>query len=107
MLTKTNEYNQYLLSGLTFTFISNIFTRYYKSDKLGRNVSSFIHASLSSFLSLLVLLLKNYSLDTDLLESFIRCFCTGYFIYDTFITLYIKRNYENCIYLSSLCIFYF
>lgn len=92
MLTKTNEYNQYLLSGLTFTFISSVFTKFYKNDKLGRNVSSFLHATTSSSLSLLVLLLRSNSLDTTLLESFIRSLCTGYFLYDTLITLKYQKG---------------
>ena len=74
MLTKTNEYIYYLFSGLSFTFLSNIFTRYYRNGKLGRNLSSLIHASLSSFLSLGLLVADNYtSYDVTNLEVFIRC----------------------------------
>ena len=99
MLTKTNEYIYYLFSGLSFTLLSNIFTRYYRNGKLGRNVSSLIHASLSSFLSLGLLVADNYtSYDVTNLEVFIRCLSTGYFIYDTFVTLYNQKGIMRAAY---------
>ena len=93
MLTKTNEYIYYLFSGLSFTFLSGMFTLFYRNGKLGRNTSSLIHAGLSSFLSFSLLLAdKCTTYDVTNLEIFIRCLSTGYFLYDTFITLYYQKG---------------
>jgi len=99
MLTKTNEYIYYLFSGLSFTFLSGMFTLFYKNGKLGRNTTSLIHAGLSSFLSLGLLIADNYtSHDVTNLEVFIRCLSTGYFIYDTFVTLYNQKGIMRAAY---------
>ena len=99
MLTKTNEYVYYLFSGLSFTFLSGMFTLFYKNGKLGRNTTSLIHAGLSSFLSLGLLIADNYtSHDVTNLEVFIRCLSTGYFIYDTFVTLYNQKGIMRAAY---------
>ena len=93
MLTKTNEYIYYLFSGLSFTFLSGMFTLFYRNGKLGRNTSSLIHASLSSLLSFGLLVADKCSTyDVTNLEIFIRCLSTGYFLYDTFITLYYQKG---------------
>jgi len=99
MLTKTNEYTYYLLSGLSFTFLSNIFSLYFKNDKLGRNTSSLIHASLSSFLSFGLLILDKYTnYNVSNLELFIRCLSTGYFVYDTYNTLCYQKGIMRAAY---------
>jgi len=99
MLTKTNEYVYYLFSGLSFTFLSGMFTLFYKNGKLGRNTSSLIHAGLSSFLSLgLIVSDKCTTYDVTNLELFIRCLSTGYFLYDTIITLYYQKGVMRAAY---------
>lgn len=91
MLSKQNEYLNYLGSIVMFTGVRKYFSSYYDDKKLGSNVGSILHACLSSGLSLIFLLGDNYNLlygnNLNKLDIFIRSLSTGYFIYDLVLTL--------------------